>query len=73
MPTNLEYRARDIDREKNKVGGRPAKPNDKKGDRNLERQIKKKNRGDIFLLEEQHENFVAAVTTSEMLAATNAR
>ena len=63
MPTNLEYRARDIDREKNKVGGRPAKPNDKKGDRNLERQIKKKNKGDIVLLEEQHENFVAAVTT----------
>ena len=30
------------DREKNKVGGRPAKPNDKKGDRNLEREIKKK-------------------------------
>ena len=62
MPTNLEYRARDINREKNKVGGRPAKPNDKKGDRNLERQIKK-NKGDIFLLEEQHKNFVAAVTT----------
>ena len=62
MPTNLEYRARDIDREKNKVGGRPARPNDEKGDRNLERQIKK-NKGDNFLLEEQHENFVAAVTT----------
>ena len=60
------------DREKNKVGGRPAEPNDKKGDRNLEREIKK-NKGDICLLEEQHENFVAAVTTSEMLAATNAR
>ena len=39
------------DREKVKVGGRPAKPNDKKGDRNLEREIKKKNKGDIFLLE----------------------
>ena len=31
-----------------------------------------KNKGDIFLLEER-ENFVAAVTKSEMLAATNAR
>ena len=41
MPINLEYRARDIDREKNKVGGRPARPNDKKGDRDLEREIKK--------------------------------
>ena len=28
---------------------------------------------DIFLSEEQHENFVAAVTKWEMLAATNAR
>ena len=27
-----------------------------------------KNRGDIFLVEEQHENFVAAVTKWEMLA-----
>ena len=43
-----------------KVGGRPAKLNEKKGDRDLEREIK--NKGDIFLLEEQHENFVAAVT-----------
>ena len=49
------------DREKGKVGGRPAKLNEKK------------NKGDIFLLEEQHENFVAAVTKWEMLAATNAR
>ena len=58
------------DREKEKVGGRPAKLNEKKGDRDLEREIK--NKGDIFLLEEQHqhENFVAAVT---MLTANNAR
>ena len=48
------------DREKEKVGGRPAKLNEKKGDRDLEREIK--NKGDIFfLLEEQHENFVVAV------------
>ena len=45
------------DREKEKVGGRPAKLNEKKGDRGLEREIKHK--GDIFfLLEEQHGNFV---------------
>ena len=56
-------------REKEKVGGRPAKLNEKKGDRDLEREIK--NKGDIFLLEEQHENFVAAVTKWEMLAVTN--
>ena len=47
------------DREKEEVGGRPAKLNKKKGDRDLKREIK--NKGDIFLLEEQHENFVAAV------------
>ena len=50
--------------EKKKKSGRPAKLKEKKGDRDLEREIK--NKGEIFLLEEQHENFVAAVT---MLAA----
>ena len=38
------------DREKEKVGVGPAKLNEKKGDRGLEREIK--NKGDIFLLEE---------------------
>ena len=56
--------------EKEKKGGTPAKLNEKKGDRDLERE--RKNKGDI-LLEEQHENFVTAVTKWEMLAATNAR
>ena len=59
------------DREKENVGGTPAKLNEKKGDSDLVRKIK--NKRDIFLLEEQHENFVAAVTKWEMLAATNAR
>ena len=48
------------DREKEKVGGGLAKLNEKKSHRDLQREIK--NKGDIFLLEEQHENFVAAVT-----------
>ena len=48
------------DREKEKVGSRPAKLSEKKVDRDLEREIK--NKGDIFVLEEQHENFVAVVT-----------
>ena len=48
------------DREKEKIGGRPAKLNEKKGDRDLEREIK--NKEDIFLSEEQHENFAAVVT-----------
>ena len=70
MFTNLEYRAGERQK-KEKVGGRPVKISEKKGDRGLERGIK--NKGDIFLLEEQHENFVAAVTKREILAATNAR
>ena len=59
MSPNLEYRARETQK-KEKVGCRPAKLNEKKGDRDLEREVK--NKGDIFLLEEQHENFVTAVT-----------
>jgi len=47
------------EREREKVGGRPAKLNEKKSDRQLEREIK--DTGDIFLLKEQHENIVAAV------------
>ena len=39
MPTNLEYKGKE--REKEKVGGKPSKVNDKKGDRDLEREIKK--------------------------------
>ena len=58
MPTNLGDREREREK-KEKVGDRPAKLNEKKRDRNLEREIK--NKGDIFLLEEQHKNFVAAV------------
>ena len=38
------------DKEKEKAGARPAKLNRKKGDRDLEQEIK--NKGDIFLLEE---------------------
>ena len=64
-------REQEKDKEKEKVGVRPAKLNEKRGDRGLEREIKKK--GYIFLLEKQHENFIAAVTKWEMLAATNAK
>ena len=59
------------DREKEKVGGRPAKINEKKGNRGLEQEIKTEET--FFLLEEQHENFVAKVTKWEMPVATNAR
>ena len=57
MCRNLEYSERL--REKEKVGGMPAKLNEKKSNRQLEREIKDK--GDINLLEEQRENFVTAV------------
>ena len=40
------------DREKEKVGRRPAKVNKKKGDRDLEREIKNRRKNFIFLLEE---------------------
>ena len=40
------------DREKEKVGRRPAKVNKKKGNRDLEREIKNRRRNFIFLLEE---------------------
>ena len=49
MFTNLEYRAGERQK-KEKVGGRPAKISEKKGDRGLELGIK--NKGDIFLLED---------------------
>ena len=48
------------DREKDKLGGRLEKLNGKKGDGDIEPEIESK--GDIFLLEEQHESFLAAVT-----------
>ena len=47
------------DREKEKVGDMPEKLNKKKDDRDIEREIN--NKGDMFLLQEQHDNFAAAV------------
>ena len=41
-------------REKEIVGGRPPKLNEKKGDRDIEREIN--NKGDIFLLQDKREN-----------------
>ena len=55
---NIE-KEKEKDREKGKIGGSPAKLIEKEGDRDPEREIK--NKGDIFLLGEQHENFVAVV------------
>ena len=72
LDQNFWNTEKEKDREKEKVGGRPAKLNEKKGHRELERE--RKNKGDIFfLVEERHENFVAAVRKWEMLAATEAK
>ena len=68
MSTNLEHRAGE--RQGKRESRRQASEAKREKGR-LEREIK--NEGDIFLLEDQHENFVAAVTKWEMLAATNAR
>ena len=46
MPTNLGDREREREK-KEKVGNRPAKLNEKKNDRDLQRGIK--NKGDIFV------------------------
>ena len=70
MSTNLEYRARETQR-KRESRRQASEAQQEKGDRDLEREIKSK--GDIFLLEEQHENFAAAVRKREMLAATKAK
>ena len=56
---------KDKDREKEKVGSRPAKLIEKKGNRDLKQEIK--NKADIFLLGKQHENFLVVVRKWQML------
>ena len=69
MSTNLEYRARE--RQRQRESRRQAREAQREKWRQRSRARDKKQRK--HLLEEQHENFVAAVTKWEMLAATNAR
>ena len=71
MSINLEYRARE--REGKRESRRQASETQRRKGRQRSRARDKKQRRHIFLLEEQHENFVAVVTKWEMLAATNAR
>ena len=49
------------------MGDRPANFNEKKSDRQLERKIRS------YLVEEQHEIFLAAVRKGEILAATKVK
>ena len=57
MSTNLEYGARE---RQTKRGGRPAKLSEKKGDRDLKREIK--NTKETFFCWKNNKNFVAALT-----------
>ena len=73
MSTNLEYRAgeRQRKRESRQQASEAQREKGRQSWRSRARD--KKQRRHFFLLEEQHENFVAAVTKWEMLAATNAK
>ena len=59
MSTNLEYRARETQK-KRESKRQASEAQREKGRRRF--RARDKNKGDIFLLEEQHENFVTAVT-----------
>ena len=62
MSTDLEYRERETQRkrESSRQASEAQREKGRQRSRGKEREIK--NKGDIFLLKEQHENFVAAVT-----------
>ena len=60
MSTNLEYTARETQR-KSESGRQASEVQQEKGQQGF-RARDKKTEGDIFLLEEQHENFVTGVT-----------
>ena len=68
MSTNLENRVRTTEKKREYAAGQRNETR-KRGKISRARD----NKGDIFLLEEQHDNFVAAVRKYEMLVATNAR
>ena len=71
MSTNLEYRAGE--RQRKRESRRQARETQPEKVRQRFRARDKKTKETFFLLEEQHENFVAAVTKGEMLAACNAK
>ena len=73
MSTNLEYRARERQR-KRESRRQASEAQREKGRQSWRSRARdKKTNETFFLLEEQHENFIAEVTKWEMLAATNAR
>ena len=60
MSTNLEYRARQTQRKGESRRQASEAQREKGRQRDLE--LETKNKGNIFLWDEQHENFVTAVT-----------
>ena len=70
MSTNFEHRTGE--RQRKKESRQQASEAQREKERQRSRARDKKQRRHFFK-EEQHENFVAAVTKWEMLAATNAR
>ena len=61
MSTNLEYRARERQRKRESTFRRQTSEAQRQKGRQRST-ARDKRKGDIFLLEEQHENFVAGVT-----------
>ena len=70
MSTNLEYRAGERQRKRESRRQASQAQREKGRQRARARDIKQRRH---FFVGKQHENFVAAVTKWEMLAATNAR
>ena len=62
MSTDLEYRERETQRKRESSRQASEAQREKGRQRSREKEREIKNKGDILLLEEQHENFVAAVT-----------
>ena len=58
MSTNLKYRARERQRKRQSRW----QASEAQGENGRDKKRETKNKGDIFLLEEGHENFVATVT-----------
>ena len=69
MSTNLEYGARE--RQRKRVSRR--QDNEAQREKGRQRSRARDKKKEHFLLEEQNENFVAAVTKGEMLPATNTK
>ena len=72
MSTYLKYRERERQRkrESRRQAREAQRTKDRERFRVRDKKKTKQNKGDIFWLEEQHENFVAAVTKGEKVAVT---